>query len=167
MTTFKQFKDSAHFSLNLSHVAGYETDECGYVYLDCYYISELTDTREPQYKVIIGSEESLFATLGEAEEYLWDEFALYQENDLKVVNFSFGDDMTFVGFDNESTWNGFDNVRVTPAMHEKIRHYFLVECGYHPEEVQLDVELDDQRLIDYSNGFATTIDEDDYYVINR
>jgi hypothetical protein len=39
---------------------------------------------------------------------------------LKPCRFYFGDDPTYDGFTDGTTWNGFDNVWVTPEVHKQV-----------------------------------------------
>lgn len=86
---------------------------------------------------------------------------------LKPCRFYFGDDPTYDGFTDGTTWNGFDNIWVTPEVHEQIKDYFLNVCKYDPAEINLPESPDDDGLYDYSRGFATSIDEDDWHIRNR
>jgi len=94
---------------------------------------------------------------------------------LKPVRFYFGDDPTYDGFADGTTWNGFDNIWVTPEVHKTIVQRFIDEYtindynGADLSEVMesFDIEPDDDWLISYACGFATSIDEDHYHIINR
>lgn len=88
---------------------------------------------------------------------------------LKPCRFYFGDDPTFEGFTDGTTWNGFDNVWVTPEVHKQIIQHFEAECrmlNYSNVETieqmkTFNIEPDDDGLISYAMGFATSIDDHD------
>ena len=64
---------------------------------------------------------------------------------------------TFVGYDLDSTWNGFDNVAVTREVHKKL----LAWCKANETEVDpKEFSADDQGLYHWCNGWAIEIDED-------
>ena len=64
---------------------------------------------------------------------------------------------TFVGYDLDSTWNGFDNVAVTPHVHKKL----LAWCKDHETEVDAESHTPaDQGLYHWCNGWAIQIDEE-------
>jgi len=72
--------------------------------------------------------------------------------------FYFGDDPTFEGFTDGTTWNGFDNIWVTPEVHEKVLAHF--NAIYDPSEHGLnEVQIDGSGLYSYANGFATSVEE--------
>lgn len=76
---------------------------------------------------------------------------------LRPVRFFFVDDPLFAGFATGSTWNGFANVQITPAVRDEI----IAAFGPHDETAQelarLPITAD--GLIDLSNAFAAEIDE--------
>jgi len=80
---------------------------------------------------------------------------------LKPCRFTFDGDRDFDGFAEETTWNGFDNVSVTPAVRNEIVAYF---DG--PDEAETNSDLmamtpDENGLISLSYGFATQIVDPD------
>lgn len=168
MTTFQQFIDSrVGDDISDLRANDFEYDD-GFRYLDSFYIIEHEfpnpehGMTEVEYIVEIGREEHTFAKLDLAEKFLWEEFAMLEcNNDLRPVRFYFGDDPTYDGFADGSTWNGFDNVMVTPKVHKEIKNYFLNVCKYDPEEMHLPAEPNALGLYDYSNGFATSIDDEE------
>ena len=160
-TTFEQFVASRKITTTLYDLSEIEDDVDGYIYLDSFYINidNLGEESEKK-RVVIGNCEYAFDDLEAAEKFLWDEFAMLECNNyFKAVRFCFGDDTTYDGFTDGSTWNGFDNIWVTEKVHKQISDYFLNVCKYDPEECSLPDEMDEQRLYDYSGGFATSIDE--------
>lgn len=77
---------------------------------------------------------------------------------MKACKFTFADEQEFEGFAVGTTWNGFDNVRVTPETFEQIKAYFSEVNGpedHDPETWSIPVGED--GLVDLSNGFATQI----------
>lgn len=97
-------------------------------------------------------------------------------NKLQPCRFYFGDDPTFAGFTDGTTWNGFDNVWVTAETHAAIVAHFregYAGIGYRgadlDEAMQPFTELtpDSDGLYSYACGFATSIDEDDWHIRNR
>ena len=81
--------------------------------------------------------------------------------------FYFGDDPTWDGLTDGSTWNGFNNVWVTEETHKAIVQHFTREyrvSGYHGADLlevmdSFFIEPDDDGLYSYANGFATSIEE--------
>jgi|19_taG_2_1085344.scaffolds.fasta_scaffold28482_3 hypothetical protein len=71
---------------------------------------------------------------------------------------------TFVGYDLDSTWNGFDNVAVTKEVHEKLlewvndQHDMALDPDGKPDPD--DWQPDDQGLYHWVNGWTIEIDED-------
>lgn len=75
----------------------------------------------------------------------------------RPVTFCFADDMEWQGLTDDTYWNGFLNVSVDSETFSKIRHYFLVDCGYDPEEVRIDeVQPDANGRYSLAYGFATS-----------
>jgi hypothetical protein len=82
--------------------------------------------------------------------------------------FYFGDDPCFPCHPTGQTWNGFDNVRVSPQVRECIAQSWrasamsLAELDESDEETSLGMLMqtapDEDGLIDLSNGFATSLD---------
>lgn len=85
-------------------------------------------------------------------------------NNLKHCRFYFGDDPTYEGFTDGTTWNGFDNIWVTPEVHKQVMADHPIED---PDNNYWDIEPDDDGLISYAYGFATSIDEDDWHIRNQ
>ena len=94
---------------------------------------------------------------------------------LQAIRFYFCDDPTWDGFADGTTWNGFDNVWVTPEVHSLICEHFRKDYATMGED-QAGVDylmqsFDDLEMVDglysYAYGFATSIDEDHYHIINR
>jgi hypothetical protein len=87
---------------------------------------------------------------------------------LTPVKFFFGDDPTYDGFTDGTTWNGFENIWVTKEVHEEIVTRFTEDykvSGYEGDELaeameSFNIEPDDDGLYSYAYGFATSIDED-------
>jgi hypothetical protein len=83
---------------------------------------------------------------------------------LKPCKFTFDDTPAFDGFDLASTWNGFDNVSVTPAEREKIVAYFKRLFGDDYQEAvggDLEsIELGPHGLVCLGWRFATQIVRD-------
>jgi len=86
---------------------------------------------------------------------------------LQEITFHFGDDPTFLGYTDSTTWNGFDNVWVTEDEHNRICNHFRSEyilMGEDAEGVEYlmqsfyELEPDDDGLYSYANGFATSAD---------
>ncbi len=79
----------------------------------------------------------------------------------KACKFTFDDTPAFDGFAYGSTWNGFDNVAVTPETREQIVAYFKEQYGSRYEEVfgryLEECEADESGLISLGWGFCTTI----------
>lgn len=71
--------------------------------------------------------------------------------DLKPVTFTFGGDDKFQGFSDGTTWNGFDNVRVTPAEFDRIVEHFDDSDAFS------DVAKDENGLYDLSSAYVTSI----------
>ena len=94
---------------------------------------------------------------------------------LEEIQFCFGDDPTYLGWSDGTTWNGFDNVWVTEDVHNQICNHFRSEYILMGEDEagvdylmqSFDIEPDADGLYSYANGFATSIDEDHYYIVNR
>ncbi len=86
----------------------------------------------------------------------------YGENVDRRVRFYFGDDPTFDGMHDGSTWNGFENVRVTGETLAAITAQFVAD-GHDEESVaELNtIEPDADGLYDLGNCYATVIDDDE------
>ena len=86
--------------------------------------------------------------------------------DLVPVRFYFGDNPTFDGLSDGSTWNGFDNIYVTAEVHKQISDHFRSEytsteydaagVGYLMQSFD-EIRTDADGLYSYANGFATSI----------
>ena len=94
---------------------------------------------------------------------------------LKPCRFYFGDDPTYDGFTDGTTWNGFDNIWVTESVHKEIVERFTEDykaSGYFTHDLDEVMESfmlqpNADGLYSYANGFATSIDEDHWHTINR
>ena len=83
---------------------------------------------------------------------------------LKPCRFYFGDDPTYDGFTDGTTWNGFDNVWVTEKTHKAIVGRFLKDyqvSGYHGSDLleimeSFNIKPDNDGLYSYAYGFATS-----------
>ena len=72
---------------------------------------------------------------------------------MKSVQFYFGDNPTYSGFTDGSTWNGFENIWVTPAVHAQvIKDHPIIDADYD----YWDISPDADGLISYAYGFATS-----------
>ena len=79
-----------------------------------------------------------------------------QDKVLFTIGIDHDDANRFVGYDLDSTWNGFDNVAVTKDVHEKL----LAWCKANETEVDpKEFSADDQGLYHWVNGWAIEIDE--------
>ncbi len=74
---------------------------------------------------------------------------------LSPCKFSFEDTKTRDGFTDGSTWNGWDNVWVTPEVHAA----GLAEMGDHAGDDMLAMVPGDDGLICYAMGYCTTIED--------
>jgi hypothetical protein len=73
--------------------------------------------------------------------------------------FSFDDGPTFPGFSHGSTWNGFDNVAVTPETHAEVLAWLEREGGDADEIEGFRAMVPDASgLISYGGGYATRIE---------
>ena len=76
---------------------------------------------------------------------------------MKPVKFCFDDGVIFDGFAVGTAWNGFDNVKVTLAVARAIDEHFAEFIASQDCERIAEFELDEDGLIDLSNGYATVI----------
>lgn len=77
---------------------------------------------------------------------------------MQPCKFVFDDSPVFDGFAHGSRWNGWDNVAVTPAVHEQIIAWFKKEYGdEYDEETFNDLMPMDDGLISYGWGYTTKI----------
>lgn len=85
---------------------------------------------------------------------------------LTPCRFVFLDSPIFAGYAYGSTWNGFDNVAVTPAVRDQIVAYF---SATQPQEDldSFDIEPDEDGLISLRDGYATEIVETQYLATIR
>lgn len=76
---------------------------------------------------------------------------------MPAVRFKFDlDEPTFDGFAVGTTWNGFDNVCVTPCVLAKIRqHFTATDPEFEPEN--FDIAQGADGLVSLCDGFATVI----------
>jgi hypothetical protein len=73
--------------------------------------------------------------------------------------FTFSGDDTYAGLAHGTTWNGFDNVSITPAVRDQIVAD-MVEAGWDDEDCVAELRRqtpDEDGLIDLSNGWATQL----------
>ncbi len=77
-------------------------------------------------------------------------------HNLKPCKFTFDDTKAFDGFSHGSTWNGFDNVAVTPQVRDEIVAYFKDEFGDNCEDMQ-EIPVGDDGLVSLGWGFSTQI----------
>ena len=63
----------------------------------------------------------------------------------------------FVGYAAGGTWNGFDNVKITPQVASAIDAFFHAADGIDIDERISEIPRDGDGLIDLSNGYATVI----------
>jgi len=86
---------------------------------------------------------------------------------LTPCKFYFGDNPTFDGLTDGTTWNGFDNVWVTPEVHRQIVKHFredYIKLGYTGNDLAYEMESfnispSGDGLYSYANGFATSIED--------
>lgn len=71
----------------------------------------------------------------------------------RACRFTFGDSPEFAGLTDESSWNEFLNVWVTPATHAAVIQYFADSSETTDELAQLQPGPD--GLISYAYGYAT------------
>ena len=76
---------------------------------------------------------------------------------MKPCKFTFDDTPAFDGFSHGSTWNGFDNVAVTPEVIERIKAYFADDADSVDSFNNLSVGKD--GLISLGWGYTTVIVE--------
>jgi hypothetical protein len=82
-------------------------------------------------------------------------------NGLRRVRWGFDSGPTFPGFTDDSTWNGFLNVWVTPQVHARvIKMIEMQEKKYPGESIDTIEEMremapDLRGLISYANGYTT------------
>jgi hypothetical protein len=73
--------------------------------------------------------------------------------------FVFDDSPAFEGFAEGTTWNGFDNVRVTPEIAAAIDSYFATQAPQYGFDCIAEMERCSDGLISLGSGFATQIIE--------
>ena len=79
-TTYDEYIESEKYCRDLDNCIpnqGFDEQvQSGYVHLDGFFIIEYFDSlrRRTQYLIMIGNTSELFDDLGEAQEYLWDEW---------------------------------------------------------------------------------------------
>ncbi len=175
------------------HDAGVAPDItlAGYVYARSadtvgFYTECQLGSDGPEYYTTIGNDSRRHDNKRDAALHLWYRFALCELNpQLRPVRFSFADGETFEGYSAGDTWNGWDNVLVTPDVHERVVEYFTEgygccdECGApcdagtvcrrcargvgvnETAEEFAEMEPDEFGLYDYGNCYCTTIEEPD------
>jgi hypothetical protein len=77
----------------------------------------------------------------------------------KPVRWTFDDGPEFDGFANGTTWNGFDNIWVTPEMHDRVMDWLSVDGNSDEETLSMFAEMipGPDGLISYAYGFATQV----------
>jgi hypothetical protein len=83
-------------------------------------------------------------------------------NEMQPCKFTFDDSPEFDGFAHGSTWNGFDNVAVTPAELRRIVQWFAETC---PDDTEIAASNRDMLaiapmengLVSLGWGYATII----------
>ncbi len=82
-------------------------------------------------------------------------------SEMKPCRFTFDDSREFEGFAHGSTWNGFDNVAVTPETRDKIVAWFAQAYpGEETDELNRDmlaISPMENGLISLGWGYATQI----------
>jgi hypothetical protein len=75
---------------------------------------------------------------------------------LRKVRWGFDDGPDFPGFTDDTTWNGWLNVWVTPDVHKRVMAW-LVDGGAETEtlEEMAAMRPDLRGLISYANGYTT------------
>lgn len=73
---------------------------------------------------------------------------------LREVRFTFDDEQSFDGLTDDTFWNGFLNVRVTPAVRDQIIESFRASGEPEVEEDFNSIPVVD-GMVDLSGGFAT------------
>ena len=90
---------------------------------------------------------------------------------LPPCKFTFDDDRVFEGFSHGSTWNGWDNVSVTPAVRDEIVAHFRATWPGDDDDNgnndMLALEPDERGLICLGWCYTTTIVEPIYVVRDR
>jgi hypothetical protein len=77
---------------------------------------------------------------------------------MPACRFTFDDTPAFDGFDHGSTWNGFDNVAVSPEVRDQIVRYFRTHDDRDTaQEIALIEPMKDTGLISLGWGFTTHI----------
>ena len=71
---------------------------------------------------------------------------------MRACRFYFADDPTYEGFTDDTYWNGFLNVWVTPEVHAQVVTDHPIEDS---DNDYWNIEPDADGLISYANGFAT------------
>ncbi len=84
---------------------------------------------------------------------------------MRPCRFTFDDSPVFEGYAHGSTWNGFDNVAVTPAVRQEIVAYFSRNFPVDPDIEEgnrdmLAIEPMANGLISLGWGYATQIVSD-------
>src|SRR5215213_6648757 len=80
---------------------------------------------------------------------------------LTPCKFTFDATPAFDGFALGSTWNGFDDVSVTPEVRDEIAAYFRSEGDAEMTDDLLSIEPDENGLICLGGGYATRINRHD------
>lgn len=79
---------------------------------------------------------------------------------MQPCKFTFDDERVFCGYAYGSTWNGFDNVAVTPEVRNEIIAHFKAQ-GASEEDLDQFREIEiDNGLVSLGWGFATQIVRD-------
>ena len=72
---------------------------------------------------------------------------------MRPVKFYFMGDPTYNGFTDDTHWNGFINVWVTPEVHKQVVADHPIEDS---DNDYWDITPDSDGLISYAGGFATS-----------
>ena len=83
------------------------------------------------------------------------------DNKKKVV-WSFCDDTTFIGYTDNTKWNGFDNIYVDEETHLQVIDYIAADYNYNFEQMFSECDLDkiepnNEGLYCYGYGMTTQI----------
>lgn len=76
-------------------------------------------------------------------------------DDAYAVDGSFNDDLIYDGFTDGTTWNGWDNVWVTPEVHKKVMAAIVADGG--TVEDFAECTTNDDGLVCYGWMFCTSI----------
>ncbi len=74
---------------------------------------------------------------------------------LRPVRWAFDGTIAWDGLTDDTYWNGFLNVRVTPEIHARVCAFLATDDGTFGESYINEVKIDADGLYDYGHGFAT------------